>query len=149
MDELADAVYSRWTDASLDTSIASLYPGGDERSSTRNTGGSPEGATLPRAEYRIMIPPPQVKTRNSRVMQAMVVITVWSSTAETRDQYLGTIWDEYVNSDAAGTNPLATATGSVLEVDDGGQIALKEDDAVYMGRQTLLIRHRVLNATPA
>jgi hypothetical protein len=149
MDELADAVYSRWTDASLDTSIAALYPGGDGQRATRNTGGSPEGTALPRAEYRIMIPPPQVKTRNSRVSQAMVAITVWASTAESRDEYLGTIWDQYVNSDAAGTNPLSMATGSVLEVDDGGQIALKEDDKVYMGRQTLLVRHRVLNATPA
>jgi len=44
--EIADAVKSRWDNAGLDVSIATLYVGDEE--------SSPEGTSLPRAEYVLL-----------------------------------------------------------------------------------------------
>lgn len=148
--ELMTAIYSRWAAAGLNSSIGNLYPAGESKSG-RNATGSPVATELPRAEYEVHRGPPQIKTRNSRTYQAVAVIRVYCKASDTTDgstlvtTYLQTIFGKFVNSNQAVSNPLVMANGDILEVDDGGQGSAKADDDVWVGVQTLLIRHRVNN----
>jgi len=146
---LSIGIFDRWNNASLNSSIATLYPGGDGESSSQNKTGAPESATLPRAEYYVIFPRQNIKTRGSRVYNASAMITVRGVTKELVDNYISLISDAFLNSDEAGTSPLVMSNGSVLEVDDGGAFVTKVDDALFEGVQTILIQCRINNAVPA
>lgn len=152
MYELMKAVYDRWVAAGLDDSIAELYPAGNEQRGKDNQTGSPPETSLPRAEYMVYDPPPQIKTRNSRTNQVPAVIRVWATHSETDDasivvaQYVGVIKSAYVNADEVG---MALATGDLLEVDDGGSTCVAVDDNVWEGSVTLLLRNRRNNRAPS
>lgn len=141
-------VLNRWVVAGLNSSIATLYAGGEGTSSSQNKAGSPAGTDKPRAEYVVMFPPPSVKTRHSRIHVAAVMFTVYGSTKELTDNYISLIHSAFVNSDAAGT-PLSISNGDVLEVDDGGAGVEKVDDDTYQGEQTIFVRCRINNLVPA
>lgn len=132
---------ARWTAASLTSSIATLYAGGTVTMRVykpRSSGGSPETTELPRAEFMVQNPAP-TKTRNSKIRQSVAIIHVWGTTSANVASYLTSIYNAYVNQESN----LTLSGGDVLDIDDGGQYSVKEDDAVYFGQQILLIRHRV------
>lgn len=150
--DLMKAVYDRWVAASLHSSICELYPAGESRSGGRNPTGSPVETALPRAEYDVSTPAPSIKTRNSRTAQAVATIRVWGTSTNSADAstvvatFLRTIREKYVNADEVGMD---MDNGDILEVDDGGQLCVKVDDDVWMGQQTLMIRHRINNRATA
>ena len=142
------AIVNRWNDAGLATSIAKLYPAGESRNRMGNKAGSPEGTNLPRAEYMISSGPPNIRTRNSKIKQAIAIIQVYATTPLKAAEYLTDIFNAFVNSEFAETNPMVLANGDVLDVEDGGSFVTKEDDAVWLGQHTLIIRHRIPFAVP-
>lgn len=132
------AIKSRWDAEGLDDTIAKLYPAGDSPKKP----GAPPLSPLPRAEYRVMIPNPQVKTRNSRVYQAVVEFSVWATGTATLAGYLAAIHAAFVNADADG---MTMANGTILEVDDGGSTIDVADDKVFIGEKRITIRHSLSN----
>ncbi len=149
MEELMAAIFKRWNDAGLNTSVAKLYPAGETPSISKNKTGSPEGSDKPRAEYFVMRGPSQSKSRNSRLYQPVATIKVWGTGAAQVVGFVDAINAAFVNSESAGTNPLVTSAGDVLDVNDGGNWTGKADDSTFEGEQTLLIRQRVNNRIPA
>lgn len=149
MDALLAGIYSRWNDAGLDDSIAELYPAGEGSGRAQNVGGAPVATDIPRAEYYVSISPPSVKTRGSRVRQAIAVVQLWGRSTAITAGYVSSVHDAFVNSDDAGISPLAIAGGTVLQVDDAGSFVGKVDDNVFLGQQTLLIDYRIANSVPA
>jgi hypothetical protein len=141
------SVYNRWNNASLDSSIAKLYPAGDSPTAMKNTSGSPEGSSVPRAEYFLNISAPE-KTRGSRRYTAIVVFDVWGTTKEGVDGYISSIYDAFVNSDSAASNPMTMTGGTILEVDDGPSYVFKDDDALFRGQQTIYVDFSVPQQTP-
>lgn len=155
--ELMTALYNRWVAAGLDSSVCDLYPAGESRRGDEGT-GTPVASDLstgPRAEYEINRGPAQIKTRGSRTYQAVAVIRVWATSTSVVDgstninTLMQTVWNALVNANRASTSPMSMANGDILEVDDGGLATGKADKDVWIGIQTLLIRHRVSNRIPA
>ena len=140
-------IFTRWNDASLDTSIATLYPG-DTDQSRAAAAGSPESTAKPRAQYHVSESPPVSKTRASRVLQGAVLFSVWGSTSEAVDGYLTSISTAFINADQAGT-PLAISGATVLDVNDSGSSNMKEDDDTHRGDITFIIDYRIENVVPA
>lgn len=143
--DLMTAIYNRWVAESLHTTIAELYPAGEGKGAGRNATGTPVDTVLPRAEYELHQPPPTIKTRGSRIAQAVAVIRVWDKATVSVDAstrvatHLSAIYAAYVTADADG---MTMANGTILEVEDGGQAMGKADDDVFVGVQTLVIRNR-------
>lgn len=139
---LTAAIGARWVAAGLDSSVAKLYYGGATNFGTyrsnRASGASPEGTVLNRAEFMINVPAPQ-KSRHSRISQAVVIFHVWTTTANTANQYLNLIYNAFVNQESN----ITMSDGDILDVDDGGQFTVKEDDAVFFGQQLITVRHRI------
>lgn len=152
MHDLMKAVYDRWVAAGLDDSICELYPAGESRIGGRNSTGSPTDATLPRAEYEVSTPAPSIKTRNSRTAQALATIRIWDTKTSLADAservatHVKNVRAKYVNADELGMD---MDNGDILEVDDAGSGCVKVDDDVWMGVQTLAIRHRINNVATA
>lgn len=150
--DLMKAVYDRWVAASLHTSICPLYPAGDGAKSGQTRSGTPVETAMPRADYYVQSPPPSIKTRGSRTAQAVAVIRIWDRSTGSTDAatrvatHLQNIRAAFVNADESGMD---MDNGDILEVDDGGTSpAAKEDDDVFGGAQTLIIRHRINNTAP-
>lgn len=144
---LSVGIYNRWNDAGLDSSVAKLYPAGDSPGTKMNEFGTPEGTAKPRAEYFLVLSEPQ-KTRGSRRYTGTVLFSVWGDTKEEVDGYVTSIYNAFVNSDDAASNPLTISNGSVLEVSDGSSSSLKVDDDTFRGDQTIQISINVPNSTP-
>lgn len=143
---VTDAVYARWNAAGLDSSIAELYPSGDDRSGDNPT-GPPEGTTGTRAEVTSIVNPPSAKTRGSRYQHAISTIKVWGKPYETVAGYLDTIEDKYLNADEQG---MTMPTGyKVMEVEPGGKAVMKSDDDLHMGVITILVRFQKNNTVPS
>lgn len=145
---LSIGIYTRWNDASLNSSIAPLYAAGDTPQSGRNSTGTPAGNNVPRAEYTVAVPAASSKTRGTRVYQGVANITVHGRGKATVDGYIKSIYDTFLNSEEAATNPFTMTSCSVLEVEDGGGSVLKVDDTVFRGEITLFVRYSVNNAVP-
>ena len=145
--EIADAVKSRWDDASLDTSIAALYPGsdGDEGES------SPEGTSLPRAEYVLPQDSEGRRSRGTREMFQPLRFRVWGANSRTVRGYIVSIESSFVNSQLATPNPLsiASSVGTILGVNHVGKGSQKEDEGIYGGIVNLSIHWAKPNAVPA
>lgn len=146
MKPLMDTIKARWDAASLDSSIADLYPAGDSPKRGRNSAGTPEGTSLPRAEYIVDIAAPIGKSRTSRVRQALVTFRVWGTVSETVAGYVDSISAAFLNSDELG---LSFAGGTILEVDSGSQATEKQDDNLHMGQLVIYVKYREANAVPA
>ncbi len=143
------AIFNRWNDAGLNTSIAKLYPAGEQKSTTQNKAGSPEGSALPRAEYFVMRGAPKSKSRNSRIYQAVATIKVRGTRAIQVAGFVDAINEAFVNSETSSSNPFSFSVSDALDVDDGGVWSGKADDGVFEGELTLLIQQRVDNRVPA
>jgi len=143
------SLFNRWNNASLDTSIASLYPSGETPKTGRNTSGSPEGDAVPRAEYMVSMGDP-IKSRGSRQYTAVVTFEVWGTLKETVDGYVTSIYNAFVNcSESSVASPIAMSGGDIQEVSDGAAFVEKEDDAVFRGTQIIYIRFSVPQQVPA
>lgn len=146
---LSIAFYTRWNNAGLDSSVAELYPGGQGVSSSQNKGGAPVNTAKPRAEYFVIDPAPNAKSRGSRLHMATVMVTVVGTTKDLVDEYIDLIHAAFINADEAATNPMTLSSGNVMEVDDGGSVVEKVDDDTFEGTKTILIRYSIQNAIPA
>ena len=160
-DALAVAIVNRWSDAGLDSTIGttSLYAGGDASRTfaeasreQRVRGGAPPTETLPRAEYTILQPNMESKSRGSRVNVYPVRFQVWHDNDQSARQAADSIADQFINAESAGTNPIAmdSSVGAILGVEDGGALgAIKEDDYTWRAIQQVDIRVREINSIPS
>ncbi len=141
--EIADAVKSRWDNASLDTSIATLYPGDEE--------SNPEGTDLPRAEYVLPDDREGRRSRGTREMFQPLRFMVWGTNSRTTRGYVDSIESAFVNSEIAATNPfsIASSVGTILGVNHVGKGSIKVDEAIYQGIVNLSIHWAKPNAVPA
>ncbi len=141
--EIADAVKSRWDDASLDSSIATLYVGDEE--------SSPEGTSLPRAEYVLLQDRPGRRSRGSREMFQPVRFNVWGTNSRTTRGYIDSIESSFVNSEVAVANPfsIASSVGTILGVNHIGKDSVRVDEGIYQGVVNLEIHWSKPNAVPA
>lgn len=139
MNGLNAAIFARWNVAALNSSIATLYPAGEQKGF--NSSGAPEKSSLPRAEYFSVSPGADMKTRSSRTNVIPVYFRVYGSSAATVQDWVDSIRDKYVNAEH-----LVSPSGStVLEIDDGGSSVSKMDDAVWMGQQMVMVTLRSPN----
>ena len=141
--EIADAVKSRWDDAGLDVSIATLYVGDDE--------SSPEGTSLPRAEYILLDDSPGRRSRGSREMFQPLRFMVWGTNSRTTRGYVDSIESSFVNSEIAITNPfsIASSVGKILGVNHVGKGSVKVEEGIYEGVVNLSVHWSKPNAVPA
>jgi len=146
---LSVSIFNRWNNASLNTSIATLYPAGGNPSSKNNTTGSPEGTSLPRAEYYSAVGPAESRSRNTRVYQGVTQFSVWGNDFETTNGYVDSIYDAFLNCDEAATSPMTITGGVVLQVEEGGQDCNKVDDEVWRGEITITVRYELRNTVPS
>ena len=142
---IAAAIFSRWNDTSLDTSIAKLYPGDDD--------AAPPGASMPRAQYSLGTETEQAddRSRGNRIKIQPVRFRIWTNDWLLTGTHLDSIEDEFVNSWRAGTNPLSIATseGVVLDIDFDSKDRTKEEDDVFQGVIQFSIMWQKANAVPA
>ncbi len=141
--EIADAVKSRWDNAGLDVSIATLYVGDEE--------SSPEGASLPRTEYVLLEDREGLRSRGSREIQQPLRFTVWSTNSRTTRDFLDSIESSFVNSEIATTNvfSVSSSVGKILGVNYVGKTSIKVDEGIYEGVMNLSIHWSKPNAVPA
>lgn len=139
----ADAIYDRWGDAGLTSSVGALDPG--------DTESAPEGTELPRVHYEIDGRGGISRSRGSRIKTSNVRITVWNDgTWEDLWTRVDAIESAFVNSENAGTNPLNMSGGDILDVElVEPSSVLKVDSDVYMGIVQLNVNWRVANSTPS
>jgi len=140
---IANAVKSRWDDASLDSSIAVLYPGSAE--------SNPEGTSLPRAEYTLGQDREGRKSRGTREMFQPITFLVWGTVSGTVRDYIDSIDSSFVNSEKATTNPfvIASSVGTILGVNYVGKNSVKVEEGIYEGFVSLSIHWAKPNAIPA
>lgn len=141
--EIADAVKSRWDDAGLDTSIATLYVGDEE--------SNPEGTSLPRAEYILLEDGEGLRSRGTREIRQPLRFMVWGTNSKTTRGYVDSIESQFVNSEIAATNPLtiASSVGTILGVNYVGKGSVRVEEDIYEGVVNLSIHWSKPNAVPA
>lgn len=141
--EIADAVKSRWDDAGLDVSIATLYVGDEE--------SNPEGVTLPRAEYVLPDDGEGRRSRGTREIFQPLRFMVWGTLSKTVRGYVDSIESAFVNAEDAATNPfsIASSVGKIMGVNYVGKGSIKVDEAIYEGVVNLSIHWSKPNAVPA
>lgn len=140
---IAAAVVSRWDARSLDTSIASLYPGEDE--------ASPEGTSLPRAQYILLDDRQIFRSRGRRIYQTPVQFEVFADGYSNATSYKDSIESEFVNSENATANAfsISASTGCVISVDWSSGTVTQEDDNIYRALVTLLVTWQKNETFPA
>ena len=141
--EIADAVKSRWDDAGLDVSIATLYVGDEE--------SSPEGESLPRAEYILLQDREGRRSRGTREMFQPLRFNVWGTNSRTTRGFVDSIESSFVNSEIATTNPfsIASSVGTILGVNHVGKGSVKVEEGIYEGVVNLSVHWSKPNAIPA
>jgi hypothetical protein len=124
---IAEAIYRRWNDASLNEAVASLYFGDRD--------AAPEGAILPRAQYCLLTDRNRLRSRVGIEMLQPVRFLVWASTDSVVGGYLDTIEFAFRNAEAAQSSPvsLASEDGTILSVDGAGRSVVQEDEQVFRG----------------
>jgi hypothetical protein len=121
------AIYDRWNDASLDDTIAKLYPGDDD--------AAPEEAELPRAQYTILDEEQISLSKGYRVTNTPVRIQIWYSTYNECSDKLDDVDENFTNSEQTATNPMSMpeTDGAVMGVEKTTRTVIKENDRVYQG----------------
>ena len=142
MEEVTKSFFARWNAASLDTSIAAIYPAGEFGSSKQNDSGTTEGVLLPRAEYTVANTAPDTKTRNSRIFKLPITVKCYSTSMSDVSGYLTSIRAKFVNSEGL----MSMTGGTILEVDEGAGFTHKTDDGNFMCQIILVFRVRIGNA---
>jgi hypothetical protein len=140
--DVDNAVYARWNAASLNTLVASLFPGDDVP--------SPEGTSLPRANYYTTNDPLESESRSTLTNQKNVTFEAWGDNYETVAGYVKTIKQYMLNSENSATNPLkmVNSTGAILGTHKTNEGIDKADDALFRGFFEMLIRWRENKAIP-
>lgn len=151
---VADAVYSRWNAASLNTSIAPLYPankGVDGTWRNRSTGGSPTEQDLPRAEYVLDTSIVVGKSRGSRMLRQPILFQLWLAGFEATADAVDAVRAAFTNSEQASSNPLLipASAGKVMSVEHENGSVLKQDDELFQGIERIVVFWREANAIPS
>lgn len=103
------AIVSRWSDASLDSTVASLYIGEDE--SAPKAGDMPRASFVCEDEFRH-----REESVGYREMTAPFTFTVWAATAVLAVTYRTAIENAFDNAHNASSNPFTLSSGTVLYV---------------------------------
>jgi hypothetical protein len=149
--EVGNAVFDRWNDASLDTSVAELYPGAKHVTSRRNVAGSPAETDTPRAEFVMEMESVVQKSRGTYVHRQPVRFQVWDTQMAQTVTHVDAITSAFVNSELAASNPFAipASVGVVLAVEDAGGTVLKQDDEMFQGVKQIEVLWRKANVIPS
>lgn len=140
--EIAQAIYSRWNAAALNSSISALYAG--------NEIASPERTSLPRAQYRMDFDAVELRSRMHRVHVQPVQFSVWADDDLECRTKIDLVETAFVNSESASSSPIAISTtvGRIIAVDYIGKTVIREDDAVYQGILNIEITWHLNDVSP-
>ncbi len=136
MIDVDNAIFARWNNASLNTSIATLYPG--------NETASPEGTLLPRANVYSPSDPLTAESRGSLVKVKTYIFEAWGLKYETAAGYVKAIAAAFLNSEmtAAGSHPLQMdpAVGHIMSTHEADCGVEKLNDSIFRGWYELTVR---------
>ena len=135
---LATGVFTRWNDASLDTSVDTLYWGET----------APEGDTLPRAVYNLTADDSQGLSRGSLIHLTRLRVQTWDETMELVSGYNDSIKAVFHNADKAVTSPLSMSGANITHCLYRTATVVQEDEGVYMGVIEFEIQWQETNAIP-
>jgi hypothetical protein len=134
--DVDNAILARWNNASLNSSIATLYPGGET--------ASPEGTLLPRANYYSPNDPLTAESRGSLVKMKTYIFETWATKYETAGDYVKAISAAFLNSEstAAGSHPLQmdAHVGHIMSTHEADSGIEKLNDALFRGWYELTVR---------
>lgn len=154
--DISTAVYDRWNNTSLNTTIDELYPANIDKTNRfrfprEYTGGSPAEDGLPRAEYYLSPYRGAELSRGSRIIKQDVRFQVYNNAYEQTLAWMTAIEDKFVNAELAATDPMSldTNVGTILSVSDGGGTVEKLDDKVFFGFHQFEILWRKANSIPS
>lgn len=124
------AIQTRWTDTSLDDTVAGgLWFGLSENPTD-----------MPYASYTVVSDVTESRTHTTRFKRKTVQIQVWDTTPVLVGSHIDTIEAAFVHSDRAATNPLVTVavneTITDIDVTDG-PMSLQDADGVWQAIITL------------
>lgn len=154
--DIATAVYDRWNNTSLNTTIDELYPANIDKANRfrfprEYTGGSPAEDGLPRAEYYLSPYRGVDLSRGSRIIKQDVRFQIYNGDYEQTLVWMNTIKSKFINAEQAATDPMSldTDAGSILSVNDDGGTVEKLDDEVFFGFHQFEILWLEANSVPS
>jgi hypothetical protein len=133
MSNLTEAVYSRWNDASLDTSICDLFWVHPMASAYGSTPEDDASKAMPRAEFSLNDESPEDHTVGHTLRVVVIKFNLWYADDVALETALDLIETTYDNSEKAGTNPLALSNGTAIRVQWLGRESGPLDENVYAG----------------
>jgi len=136
---LATAVYTRWNDTSLDTTVSTVYWGET----------APEGDDLPRAVYEIASDDNTGMSVGSLMHTVRLRFKTWDASPELVSGYNRLIFNAFHNAHNAGTNPLTMSGGTVQHCLYQSETTEEEDTEVYMGIVDFEVKYEEQNTTPS
>ncbi|MCH7681390.1 hypothetical protein IID10_18835, partial [candidate division KSB1 bacterium] len=112
---------------------------------------SPEGESLPRAEYVLPDDREGRRSRGTREMFQPLRFMVWGTNSRTTRGYIDSIESEFVNSEVALANQfsIASSVGKILGVNYVGKGSIKVEEGIYEGVVNLSVHWSKPNAIPA
>ena len=147
---LAAGIYSRWNDASLDTSIAKLFRGNWSLMGVDSTPESDGNKDLPRASFGLGPDTVYEDAIEYSIRIAELRFKVWHTDLVALEGFLDTIESNMNDADRAGTNPLVISEGTVMDVRFEGREAYKAPDKnVYAGYVDFTLMWKKARTTPA
>ena len=149
MSDLTDGIYSRWNDAGLDTSICDLFwvhPMADAYGSTPEDDAN---KALPRAEYSLADESPNEYCVDYILRIAQLKFNLWFDDDSNLETALDLIESIYDNSEKAGTDPLAVATGTVIRVQWIDRESGPIDENLYAGSVEFEVEWQKTVSVPA
>ncbi len=131
---LREAIYTRWENTGLTSSVAPLYAG--ERDA------APEQTPLPRAQYNLSVDTQRTRSRGAQELLQNVRFLIWGSDDATVQQHLDRVEAAFVDAELADENPfsLPPDDGRILSVDYVSQAIVQENRALFQGVLDLQIQ---------
>ena len=136
---LATAIHTRWGDAGLTSSVATLYWGET----------APEGTSMPRAVYEIVSDDKGDLSKGSMIHVVRLRFKAWNETPELAKGYLDSIQSGFHNSEQAATNPLNMIDGNINSCLYATSGVIQEDEEAYMGVIDFDIQWQETNSIPS
>ena len=142
--DIDNAILTRWNAASLNTSIATLYPGDDVSTPEESS------PTMPRANYYSMDDPLESESRGTLVKVKQYTFQVFATTYEAAAGYVKSIAAAFLNSENSTSNALqvAASIGKILSTHEVNEMTIKHDDSTFEGNYVLSVRWRKAKAIP-
>ena len=136
---LATAIYTRWSDAGLNSSVTTLYWGD----------AAPEGTAMPRAVYEIPSDDKSDLSRGSMIHIVRLRFKAWNETPELVTGYINSIQSKFHNSEKAATSPLNMSGGNINSCLYATSGVIQEDEEAYMGVVDFDIQWQETNSIPS